>query len=257
MSSRRLIVVVVAACALTCAAVGAADASASGLTAVKCVKVAEGTGQYNNSHCETPEAVGSFETVPLPLHERTELEGEAIGTPVVTATIAGLKLQTKCGTADSKGGLENVEEGGEMRIHGTTELTFTECHAALASKPSRLCDVEGVKPVGGKGTVPMNPLTGITGPEHKVTLAPVEGEVFTEFTILTTGTECFFKTPVPVKVTGSVIAIANTEKHSHVTFTPATNGGNLKANGSVVSMEATIDGWMKGEPEVTVGAKTF
>lgn len=258
MSSRRAVVVAVGLCMLAFAALGAGGASAAGLTAVKCVKVSEGTGQFNNSHCETPEAVGSYETVALPLNETTEIEGEAIGNPVVKATIAGLKLESKCGAADSKGGLENVTEGGEMRIHGViSELTFTECKAVLASNPARSCDVEGVTPPGGKGSVSLRPLTALSGPEHKVTLKPVEGEVVTEFKILTTGTECFFKTVIPVKVTGSVIAIANTEKHSHLTFDPATHGTGLKANGAVVSMEATINGWMKGEPETTVGAKTF
>jgi hypothetical protein len=257
MSSRRPVAVAVVLGLLMLGAIGAANASAAGLTAVKCVNVGAGAGLYNNSHCETPEAVGAFETVALPLNETTEIEGEAIGTPTVQAVIAGVKLTNKCGTADSEGGFKNVTEGEEMRIHGTlSELTFTECKAALASNPARLCDVEGVNPATGKGSVGTRPLTGFSGPEHKVTLQPVEGEIFTEFKILTTGTECFFKTPVLVKVTGSVVATANTEKHSHVTFT-GTNGGNLKANGSVVTMEATITGWMKGEPETTVGAKTF
>ena len=37
-------------------------------------------------------------------------------------------------------------------------------------------------------------LTATTGPEHKVTIKPAEGEVFTKFKILTTGKECFFST---------------------------------------------------------------
>jgi len=258
MSSRRSVVIVAVACAFALCGLGAAGASAAGLTAVKCVNVGEGAGLFNNSHCETPEAVGAYETVALGLNQPTEIEGEAVGTPVVRATIAGVKLESKCGTADSKGSLENVTEGEEMKIHGTiSELTFTECKAALASKPSRTCDVEGITPPGGKGSVSLRPETASSGAEHKITLKPTEGELVTEFKILTTGTECFFSTPVTVKVTGFVTAIASTEKHSHLTLDPATSGANLKANGAPVSIEATIKGWMKGEPEVTVGAKTF
>jgi hypothetical protein len=254
----KSITLAVAACAALTAALGATSASAAGLTAVKCVKAGGGGGKYNNSHCETPQSPGEFETVPLELNLTTELEGEAVGTPVAQATIAGLKLQQRCNTADYASALKNVEEGGEMRIKGTiSTFTLTECVAVLVSNPARTCDVEGITAPGGKGTVSFTPLTAITGAEHKVTIKPAEGELFSKFKILTTGTECFFGTAVPVEVKGSIEAVANTEKHSHLTFTPATNGGNLKANGSPATLEATILGWMKGEPETTVGAETF
>ncbi len=258
MSRLKSIAVAIIACAALFAVFAAAGASATGLTAVKCVKVGGESGKYNNSHCETPQSTGEFETVPLELNQTTELEGEAVGTPVAQGTIAGLKLQQRCGTADYASAFKNVVEGGEMRIQGTiSTFTLTECVAVLVSKPSRTCDVEGITKPGGKGTVSFTPLTAVTGPEHKVTIKPAEGELFSKFNILTTGTECFFKTVVPVEVTGSITAVANTEKHSHLTFTPATNGGNLKANGATASLEATIKGWMKGEPETTVGAETF
>lgn len=253
----KSLAVAVLACAALLAALGTGSAQAAGLTAVKCVK-ATGEGKYNNSHCETPQSPGEYETVPLELNQTTELEGEAVGTPVARAVIAGLNLEQRCGTIDYASSFKNVFESEEMRIQGTVStFTLTECVAVLASKPARNCEVEGLTPPGGKGTVSYVPQTAITGPEHKVTIKPAEGELFTKFKILTTGKECFFTTPVTVEVKGSIEAVANTEKHSHLTFTPATNGTKIKANGSPASLEATIKGWMKGEPETTVGAETF
>src|SRR5262249_5427200 len=99
MSRLKSFAVVVGACAAL-VALGAGGAQAAGLTAVKCVKAAGGSGKYSSSHCETPQSAGEFETTPLELNQTTELEGEAVGTPVAQATIFGLKLEQKCGTAD-------------------------------------------------------------------------------------------------------------------------------------------------------------
>ncbi len=43
-----------------------------------------------------------------------------------------------------------------------------------------------------------------------------------------------------VKVNGSVLGVANTTKHSHVTFDPFTNGGLLRINGSALDIKAQI-----------------
>jgi len=59
-----------------------------------------------------------------------------------------------------------------------------------------------------------------------------------------------------VKVTGSLLGVADTTKHNHVTFTPATNGGLLKANGGALSYEGTNTAVMKGTTNL-VGAETF
>jgi hypothetical protein len=258
MSRVKSIAVAVTVCAALSAILGAAGAHGAGLTAVKCVKAGAEGGKYANSHCETPQSPGEFETVPLELNQTTELEGEAVGTPIAQATIAGIQVQQRCGTIDYASAFKNVVEGEEMRIQGTiSQFTLTECVAVLVGKPTRTCDVEGITAPGGKGTISFAPMTASTGPEHKATIKPAEAEVFTKFKILTTGTECFFKTAVPVEVKGSIDAVANTEKHSHLTFTPATNGNKIKANGAPATLEATIKGWMKGEPETTVGAETF
>jgi hypothetical protein len=271
MTRNRSIIGALALCALAFCAFGAANASAvieKGLTAVKCVNVGEG-GKYNNSHCSTPQSPGNFETVPI---ESTEIEGtstNAEGGPEaskLTATIGGLNTIVECPVVHTvKGKVVNTvaKEGEKERhaFHGTeTELTYTECRAHLASKPSRTCEIEDlVKSPSTPNTVTTNLLTSTsTGVEHQVKFSPeTPGAPFTKFKILTTGTECFFKTAVTVEVTGSVEGEANTTTHSHLTFTEANNGSALKANGATAHYTGTNGTWMKGEPEITVGAETF
>ncbi len=265
----RTIAGALALCALAAGVVGAAGASAVGLTAVKCVK--QEKGKYKNSHCSTSELGTEFETVAI--EGSTEVEGTSTeAEPKLTATITGLNVIIKCETTHVTpvATVTNVKVGEEMKIHGTNaKLTYTNCGAILKSNEAKVCETEEVTVMKEgetpqKGMISTVPLTSTTtGVEHKVKVSPEAGEIFAKFKILAAprapATECWTKTAIPVEVTGSVEGEISTEKHSHVTFVgdEAHNGGLLKANGVKAFYHDTVGGYMSGEPETTVGAETF
>lgn len=275
MTRSKSIIGALVLCALAICAFGAANASAVGMTAVECQEVSPGTGHYNTSHCVTPEVPGNFETVALPLNTSKELQGtstNATGGPEpskLTAVLGGLNVIVTCAVAHSTGSVTNVEVGTEHKAHGTnTVITYTECHTVLASNPAKTCNVSGTTGGVGAGKIQTRPLTSTTGAEHKIKFEPETLEeakaIFTKFSILTTGTECFFKTAVAVTVEGSVEGEASTTTHSHVTLTEANNGLLLKANGATAHYVGTNGAWTPAtEKEVeegkqkTVGLQTF
>jgi len=275
-------------CALAISAFGAASASASGgLTAVECVKVAP-NHQFSTSKCATSEGEGEFETVAIKAGVKKEVEGIATRSlpegghglgntenPVAVfhASAGGVLITVTCGKGASTGGsIENKvdEKTGEMQIHGTgATATYSECHASLESSPTKICNVQGTNPATAVGEIKTNKTTGISGPEHKVTIKPESGETFTEFKILKKGTgggseNCFTGSDLPIKVTGQATGTANTETHSHLTINePWKCGGEgqpvcggLKANGGKAAQTVTGTGFTKGNQEATVGATT-
>jgi len=254
MSRGKSVIGILVLSVLALGVVGAGSASASGMTAVECVEAKEGpgTGNFATSKCETPEEVkGNYETVAGPLNEIVEGEGKAIGTVFLEATIALVKVRITCEEMNATGKGANVEVGEEMKVHATEVVhKYTGCHARRVSAPGETCKISG------GGTITTEKLTSTTLANHEVTVQP-EGEgPFAAFEILNEGTEC--KIPkTKVTVTGTVIGIANTENHSHLTFTPATNGTKLKANGGAASVTGTTTGWKKGDPEGTYGGTTF
>jgi hypothetical protein len=268
MTRHRSIIGALVLCALAFCAFGAANASAieKGLTAVKCVKVEPGTGNYETSHCDTAKPGTDYNTVPLEVGVATEIEGTSTNASggeepsKLTATLGGLNTIVECAVAHTTSGTVTNVEPGRHAIHGTNiVITYTGCRAHLASKPARTCEIEDlVKSPSSPNTITTKPLTfTTTGVNHQIKFNPTEGELFTEFKILTTGENCFFGAPVKVEVKGSVEGEANTATHSHLTFTEANNGSELKANGATAHYTGTNGTWMAGEPEITVGAETF
>jgi hypothetical protein len=255
---RSSILGALAVCALSLCAFGAIDASAAGLTAVTCEEVAVGTGNYKTSACETPKQAGSnFETKAIPLNQTTEVTGSAIGGVVLGGTVALVKVEITCAKTAGTAHLKNIEpKAGEMKIEGSKIfIDYSECHAALQANTVKKCEVESITGTAGvKGTIATTELKGLTTTEHNGTIEPAVGTTFAEFKILKTG-ECTIPT-VTVKVTGSVNGVADTGKHSHITYTPATNGGGLKVNGIAGSFEGTTTGVMKGTTNL-VAAETF
>ncbi len=251
--------------ALAIGALGVGSASGSGLTAVKCVELGA-EHKYGTSQCLTPAEGGSYETVPI--EGTTEIEGKSTtpsheeggaGNPVVQfmAHLAGEEIRVSCNKATLTGKVSNVVFEGEMRAHGTEGVVqYSECHATLTPSSEKKCSVQGTAPATEVGKIQSNKLTLTTGPEHAVTIKPEEGSVFTKFTILGGPAPCFFKNNVAVEVTGSVSGIANTETHSHLTFT-LESGSGFKANGALATYESTVTAWMKGEEKQVVGFETF
>jgi hypothetical protein len=275
MTRSKSIIGALVLCAVSICAFAAASASATGLTAVQCEKVA--SGKYNNSHCTTPQSPGEFETVAIPENTSKEIEGTdtreitktehglgSTANPVAVfhSTFIGIATTVTCGTGNTTGGkLENVEEGGEMKIKTTgSSVTWTECHASPKTEPTRSCKVQGTAPAEPENAIKTNPLTSTTGPEHKVVIKPVEGATFTKFKVLGNSTPTCF-TPINVEVTvagGEAWGRANTETHSHLTLDEASNAGSpLTANGNAASQTETVTGFTKGNKEATVGAETF
>ena len=221
-----------------------------------------------NAHCETGSS-GTFRTAEL--SGSTAVEGVSTGEePALRATLGGLSVTIKCSTSHLVGAsITNVEPAAwKHKIVSTGSLTYTGCHAVLASKETQTCAVEEVTgPKSGTiGMVSTNTLEGeTTGVEHKVKFKPnaAAAGVFAKFNILKKGSvpteenECPFASEVKVEVKGSVEGESNTTNHSHLTFTEANNGSLLLANGSTAKYVGTIGGSMAGQPEVTVGAETF
>jgi hypothetical protein len=268
MKRRKSIIGALALCALSIFAFGAANASAAGLTAVKCVKLGP-AHVYKSSHCTTPGEGGEYETVAIA--ETTNVEGRAttfkheLGSTnnpvaILHGIVGGVEVTITCGKSTVTGGdLLNTEEGGEMKIHGTKGVThYEECHAHPKTKPEKICTVQNTGAGGEPGKITTNPLTTTTGPEHKVTITPETGEVFVEFQINASGGTCFTGSTLPVKVTGKATGKVDTETHSHLTLNEETEkAGLLKANGGAASYTSTVQFWMEGNEEETVGAETF
>jgi hypothetical protein len=264
MTRGKSILGALALCALSLCAFAAANASAAELTAVTCEAVAAGTGNYKTSACETPKVGGSgFETKALPVGQTTEVTGSQAGETeaVLRGVVAFLNVEITCKKTDVSGHVTNREpSAGKHTIEGSKIfIDYKECHASLQSDTNKTCEVEDVA-TKIKGTILTKELKSTTTTEHNIKFEPVVvGGPFAEFKILTSNTPGTEPCPIPastVKVTGSVLGVADTTKHDHVTFTPATNGGLLKANGGAASYQGTNTAVMKGETK-PVSAETF
>jgi len=248
MTRGKSIIGVLVLSALAVGVVGAASASASvsGMTAVACQEVAVNAGPFLTSECSTSvTGEGDFDTVAVPKDTKVVSTGE---NPKLEATVALAKVIVTCELATGTGKVTNTTVGEEMKGHGTEAvITYSGCHVRRVSTPGETCKISN------GGTITTNKLTTTTLANHEVSVQPETGEVFAEFEILNEGTEC--KIPKStVKVTGTIIGIANTEKHNHLTFEPATNGTKLKANGGTATYTGTEVGYMDEGPGEPHGA---
>jgi hypothetical protein len=174
--------------------------------------------------------------------------------------VALTKIVFECEKSTGTGRVTNKTEGEEMRAHGVeTTVNHTGCYARRAAVPEERCKVKDFA-TGIVGSIKSKPLTTTTGPEHKVTFQPEAGIEFFKFEI--TGEPPPGKTCGLIKVTftvvGSVTGIVSTEKHSHLSFTPGTNGSNTKVGGLLLSYTGTEVSYMdeEGAPGRTVGLTT-
>jgi len=263
MTRSKSIIGALVLCALSLCAFGAANASAAiGLTAVECAEVGETSGKFNNSHCETPESPGAFETVAFTLNESKEIEGDAVGMTTLHMRSGLTETTVTCGKAHLTGKVTNVTPEGntkEMQAHGTeTVITYEECEAHLQSRTAaeEACKVEGISGGVGVGKIQMGKITATTGPEHKITYKPESGSTFTEFNILPikATTQACVLPNAKVVLVGEIIAQVSTERHSHVTF--AGEGAIKVGGGSTATLTGTIVTYTKGNPERTVGLTT-
>ncbi len=264
MTRGKSILGALALCALSVCVFAAANASAAELTAVTCGAVGAGTGKYKDATCTTPKEEGkNFDTTAIPVGTTTPVTGSGVGKAILKGTVAFLKVEITCENTDVKGHVTNREpSAGKHTIEGSKIfIDYTECHASLESDTTKTCRVEDIA-TGNKDTILTKELKSTTtGTAHDIKFEPaVAGQPFAEFNILNEKTLAEKEAcPIPktkVTVTGSVLGVANTTKHNHVTFTPATNGGLLKANGGAASYEGTNTGVMEGTTNL-VGAQTF
>ncbi len=257
---RSSILGALALCALSLCAFAAVNASAAELTAVTCEQVAAGTGKYQDATCTTPKEEGkNFETKALPVDTTTEVTGSSVGNAVLRGVVAFLNVEITCKETEVTGHVTNREPvNGKHTIEGVKIfIDYKKCHASLQSDTTKTCRVEDIA-TGNKDTIRTTELKSTTTTDHNIKFEPVAA--FAEFNILNEPTvgeagPC----PIPktkVTVTGSVLGVANTTKHNHITFEPATNGGLLKANGGAASYEGTNTAVMKGTTNL-VGAQTF
>jgi hypothetical protein len=269
-------------CALSICAFAAASASAEGLTAVECKEVGTGNGNYNSNHCTTPKNVGGKYDTRV-ITGALEVEGKdtrvinketgehGLGStenPVAVfhaQSLGGLEITVTCGKGNITGGtIENIAGPPEMRIHTTGAVaTWSECHAAPRTKPTRTCAVQSHEPEEPVGSIKTNKLTATTGENHKVTIEAEEvGKPITKFEIIggSTAGACIFAlgTNVTITVTGKAVARADTTTHSHLTFDEVSNKeGTLEINGFPATQTETVTGFKKGNEEATIGAETL
>jgi hypothetical protein len=259
MTRRNSFIGALVLCALSICAFAAASASAEGLTATTCVKNPVGEPRFEDSHCEKEKPVtGEYITEDIKLDETTEAEGDAIGKSELSATLFGVAAIVTCEKAHTTGDVKNITEGTLMRVHGTVEIDYLECHAVRKTNPAQTCTVLDLNS-GKTGTILTKPLTFITGPNHDINVTPIAEEMkgpFAEFELKNgSGTCPAALTNVKVTVTGTAVGTANTEKASHGTFKEKVGGG-LKANGAEAEYNGTNIGYMKGQPENTIAIET-
>jgi hypothetical protein len=243
-------------CALALAAIGTPAASAEGVRDYEC-RLGFDIVEYN-LHCKQKMFGAGWITKPIGINEPTEVEGDSEAVTEMKATLFGLKVNITCAKAHSTGGnLKTIETGGGVtQVHGThATIHLTECHVVLVSKPTRTCKVQGITGEGKVGeitTQPLTSLTGFEGAETWATVQPEEGSTVTEFKILAEGTECFVGAAMKVAVTGTAKATISEAAASHLTFS-GTAGGELKANGATIELSGTLNNYVKGSPEFTIG----
>ncbi len=246
MSKAKALGAALALCALAICALGAAGASAAGTTAFVCEEVEEGTGNYEDAHCET-EGKGNHETVEIEEGQTTEVEGTSTVEPELEATFALIKTTITCSAMSSTSGdLKNIiNEAGEHTVEGTgIVVNYTGCTVKLNGKPKAGCVVAG-------GEITTNPLHSTTTAEHKVTITPDNTEeIFTEITLEGCGTGISGTKPVKGKATGTWTEAL----HSHLTF-EGTAGGELKFGGQTAKYRDTTHAVIAGTAE-TIGLQT-
>lgn len=256
-------------CVLAFSALGVANASAAGMTAVECESVAAGTGLYTSSQCTTPKtAKSNFETVPFT--ESKAVSGETLGYPVILhVTLAGSKVTVTCTNSSVSGKVTNVMPGAEMQAHGTEGLVkVTGCTAHFIIEPLEVCDVESVSGTAGqKGVVETNKLTATTQADHLVKVKAETGNEIAKFKILNKPAGCMLPATT-VTVTDTATATGNTGTHSFLTFSEPTGAGGeatleLKANGAVAALTTNYVGYTTAEQgkapgdRKPVGLETF
>ncbi len=259
MASRRYAIPAAALCVLAMAAIGVASASAKGITAVACEAVISGAGAYNNSHCSTPEVTESnYETVTIPEGVKTGVEEIGEGNSLLRFQVNGLALEVRCTEMHSTSGtVKNAISGGEGVAFGEEiVLHYTKCIASLQNNTTKTCEVRSVSGVAGnEATIETYPLKFITSPEHTVTFSQEAGAgVLMIFEVM--AGNCGLMQKVKVAITGTLVGTANTNKHSHITFTKEITEGTLEGNLKPASYEGTHLSWMNGQPETTVGLQT-
>ncbi len=219
---------------------GAANASA--LTLHECKKTEnKGTSRFTDSKCETPNAAGEFETVPLVgsqtvVNTLTPTTGTTETHAVLEGTIAGIEYEITCsGLTSTNGKAENVLNGTEMGVKATGKAKFTGCKMT--------------KPAGFGCTVPeileTLELSGTTK-EMTITYKPTnEKEEFITFAISgCTGGAKVLNGLKTAKGTAAATVLA--EKPTSVEFN-ATSGSKLtfagqSANFTAVTHGTTSDG---------------
>jgi hypothetical protein len=260
MTRRNSFIGALVLCALSICAFAAASASAEGLTAVTCVKNAPGEPRFEDPHCEKEKPVtGEYATKDIELNNTTEAEGDAVGKSELGATLFGVAAIVTCEKAHTTGDVKNITEGTLMRVHGTVEIDYQECHAIVKGNPAKTCEIKDLNS-GKTGTILTFPLTYITSEkEHNITVTPIAEEMkgpFAKFELKNETAKCpAALTNVVVTVTGTAVGTASTTKASHQTFS-GTVGGGLKANGATAEYNGTNIGYMKGEPTGTIFLET-
>jgi pectate lyase len=127
-------------------AFGAANASAA--TLYECVKVAAGTGKWEDKNCEKTGGGKEFETTATGVNVFTKLTSNSTTEFSIEGTITKTAFKIQCKRQESTGETVNHEVGGQ-RVEGSSILfTFLEC-----TMPS------GPKGCGVNGTITSETLT--------------------------------------------------------------------------------------------------
>lgn len=132
-------------CALLFCAYAASSASASGTTAVTCVKSETGKGDFADAHCGQPKkGEGQFAHTAIPLSTPTNISltnanttSETKGAQpfIFTGSIGLTKIEFSCSKAGGTGTLTNEEpEAGVMKVTGDAKIEASECTVVKPAK---------------------------------------------------------------------------------------------------------------------------
>ncbi|HEX5610843.1 MAG TPA: hypothetical protein VFX45_12220 [Solirubrobacterales bacterium] len=235
MTRRRALVGLCMLCALLVSAFAAQSASAVGTTAYTCATTGTATGtKFSDAHCKTSNPGGEYRHVSIANGTTTELTGsnETTGgekeSSLVKATVAGSALTITASNSTLQGSITNAEEGGEMFMHGTATITFTNVTANGGCKVFTDDPVNKVK--GEEGVVHTELLKVTTkGQGDAIKFEPNTGTVVMPFILegCTNSGENGTYT-----VTGSMRAVPNGATLTFVHST-GTEENTLKLNGTI------------------------
>jgi hypothetical protein len=120
-------------------AIAQVGTKATNTTAVTCVKVTPGTGDFEDEHCDKLHSTdeGNYVHEEVAKDTTTELEVSQESASKISGTVAGVATEITCNIVVSlpeKSFIHNVETEGKHTVTGSVQIEFAECTVVKPSK---------------------------------------------------------------------------------------------------------------------------